>query len=71
MKGVLIMYPYHNKAKKLIKNGHLTHYEFVMKWNQIDDALVLYFDNHRPIPIRSHRHEEYMELLLAENIVKK
>lgn len=60
------MYPYHNKAKMLIKEGHLTHYEFVEKWNQIENALVLYFDNHRPIPIRPHRHEEYMVILLKQ-----
>jgi hypothetical protein len=48
------MYPYHNKAKQLIKQGHLTHCEFVEKWNHIEQALVLYFDNHRPIPIRPY-----------------
>lgn len=57
------MYPYHNKAKKLIRDGHLTHWEIGVKWNQIDEALVLYFDNHRPIPIRPHRYAEYIDLL--------
>ena len=59
------MYPYHNKAKQLIYQGHLTHWELVDKWNHIEKALVLFFDNHRPIPIRPHRHEEYLQILLT------
>lgn len=57
------MYPYHNKAKQLIRLGHLTGWEIVEKWNNISGALVLYFDNHRPIPIRPHRHQEYLDIL--------
>ncbi len=57
------MYSYHNKAKQLIKQGHLTHWELVDRWNHIEKALVLYFDNHRPIPIRSYRHDEYLKIL--------
>lgn len=54
---------YHAKAKKLIKTGHLVRFEIVPKWGNIAPALVLYFDNNRPMPIRSHRWEEYKELL--------
>lgn len=61
------MYPYHNKSKQLIKQGHLTHWEMVEKWNHIEHALVIYFDNHRPIPIRPHRHEEYIKILEFHN----
>lgn len=61
--GGKIMFPYHNRAKQLIKEGHLIRYEFVEKWNHIANALVLYFNNHRPIPIRDYRHNEYMPLL--------
>lgn len=57
------MYPYHNKAKQLIKQNLLIRWEIVEKWNHIEQALVLYFDNHRPIPIRPHRHEEYFKLI--------
>ena len=46
------MFSYHNTAKKLIKDGHLTRFEIEDKWNSIAPALVLFFDNHKPMPIR-------------------
>lgn len=54
---------YHAKAKKLISEGHLTSYEIVPNWNGIRPALVLYFDNNRPMPIREHKFDEYMMIL--------
>lgn len=54
---------YHAKAKKLIAEGHLIHYEIVDNWNGISPALVLYFDNNRPMPVREHRFEEYLKIL--------
>lgn len=54
---------YHAQAKKLIREGHLTHYEFHDRWNAISPALVLYFDNHLPMPIREERWSEYLKLL--------
>lgn len=53
---------YHAKAKNLIETGHLTDYEIVPEWNGISPALVLYFDNNRPMPIREHKFDEYMIL---------
>lgn len=46
------MFSYHNTAKKLIKDGHLVRFEIVERWNAIAPALVLFFDNHNPMPIR-------------------
>lgn len=46
---------YHAKAKSLIADGHLTKFEIVDNWNGISPALVLYFDNNRPMPIREYR----------------
>lgn len=54
---------YHAQAKKLISEGHLIRFEFVERWNQIAPALVLYFDNHAPMPIREERWNDYMKLL--------
>lgn len=54
---------YHAKAKKLIADGHLVKFEIVPKWNSISPALVLYFDNNKPMPIRYYRFDEYLELL--------
>ena len=52
---------YHAKAKQLIADGHLVNMEIVDQWNTIAPALVLYFDNHRPMPIRQYRWDEYLE----------
>lgn len=54
---------YHAKVKKLIAEGHLIDYRVVDNWNGITPALVLYFDNNRPMPIREHRFKEYFEIL--------
>ena len=56
-------YNYHAKAKNLIETGHLVRFEIVDRWGNIAPALVLYFDNHRPMPIREYRFDEYMKLL--------
>ena len=53
-------YNYHARAKRLISDGHLTKMEIVSKWNKISPALVLYFDNHEPMPIRQYRWDEYL-----------
>lgn len=53
-------YNYHAKAKQLINSGHLTEMKIVKRWNNISPALVLYFDNHRPMPIREYRWDEYI-----------
>ena len=56
-------YNYHGIAKKLITENHCTHAEFKQKHNQISPALVLYFDNHNPMPIREYHFEKYITLL--------
>lgn len=53
---------YHAKAKNLIQTEHLTDYKIVDNWNGINPALVLYFDNNRPMPIREHKFDEYMNI---------
>ena len=58
---------YHAKAKNLIRTGHLTHYEIIADWNGIKPALVLYFDNNRPMPIREYRFDEYLILIQKYN----
>ena len=54
-------YNYHAKAKQLIREGHLIKSEIVDKWNNISPALVLFFDNHKPMPIRKYRWDDYIE----------
>lgn len=56
-------YNYHGIAKHLITGGHLLSYEITERWNHIAPALVLYFDNHAPMPIREDRWHEYFSIL--------
>ena len=51
-------YNYHAQAKRLIADGHLINMEIVDRWNTISPALVLYFDNHKPMPIRQYKWDE-------------
>lgn len=48
------MFSYHNTAKKLIKEGYLIRFEIMDRWNSISPALVLFFDNHKPMPVRQY-----------------
>lgn len=61
---VYLYYNYHAKAKQLIADGHLINYSIVGAWNNISPALVLWFDNHKPMPIREYKWDEYWNLIL-------
>lgn len=56
-------YNYHAKAKKLIATGHLIYFEYLPEYHGIAPVLLLYFDNHIPMPIRQYRWEEYEDIL--------
>lgn len=56
-------YNYHGIAMKLIKTGHCEKAEFIQDYNKISPALVLYFDNHKPMPIRENYFILYTSLL--------
>ncbi|MBO4937304.1 MAG: thermostable hemolysin delta-VPH [Clostridia bacterium] len=59
----MFYYNYHGIAKRLIKEGHLLSYSIMPKWNDISPALVLFFDNHNPMPIREYHWEDYLKLI--------
>lgn len=59
---------YHAKIKRLIAEGHFVKFEFLEKYNNIAPALLLYFDNEKPMPIREHKFAEYLTLI--ENLKK-
>jgi hypothetical protein len=63
MKGLFMYYSYHAKAKQLISEGHLTGFEYLDSYNKISPCLLLYFDSHKPMPIRDYRWNEYIPLL--------
>lgn len=59
---------YHAKAKNLIKNGHCIAVSVFKTYHHISPALVFYFDNSRPIPIREYMWNNYLPLIKQFNI---
>lgn len=55
-------FDYHNKIKKLIKDGKLKSFFFEKAYKNIGFALVLCFDD-KKYPIREERFAEYFELI--------
>lgn len=62
-------YNYHAIAKNLLNTGHCIGASFYTRYRHICPALVLYFDNHRPIPIREYRWDEYLPILEEKKII--
>ena len=60
---------YHAKVQSLIKTGHCVKAEIVEKYKDISPALILYFDNNIPMPIRMYRFDEYLDLLKQFEVV--
>jgi len=58
-----LYYNYHAAAKRLITEGHLTGYLFLDEYRGIRPCLLLFFDNHRPMPVRQYRWDEYRPLI--------
>lgn len=65
---IMSYFNYHAKAKKLINEGHCIFAKITEKYNKISPALVLYFDNNPPMPIREYRWGEYFALLKSHGI---
>lgn len=67
----VLYYNYHAKVKKLILEGKLTGYEFLDKYNGISPVLLLYFSDHKPMPIRDYMWEEYLPYIINFDKNKK
>lgn len=61
-------YNYHGIAKRLILSNHCIAVSIFTRYHHIYPAMVLYFDNHKPIPIRQYRWNEYLPLILEKTI---
>lgn len=61
-------YNYHAIAKNLIKNGNCFAVSIFENYHNIRPALVLYFNNHKPIPIREYMWSDYLPLINKQNI---
>lgn len=60
---------YHAKAKRLINSGHCISASIFSTYHNIRPALVLYFENNIPIPIRDYMWKDYLPLLNEHEIV--
>ena len=61
-------YNYHARAKNLLRSNHCIAITIFREYHHIRPALVLYFDNHRPIPIREYMWHEYLPIISEQNI---
>lgn len=59
---------YHAKVQNLIKNNQCIEAKILDKHNNISPALVLYFKNHKPMPIRIEKWDFYFDFLNKHNI---
>ena len=60
---------YHAKAKRLIDSGHCISASVFSNYHHIRPALVLYFENNIPIPIRDYMWKDYIPLLNQNQII--
>lgn len=60
---------YHAKIKKMISQGEFVRFEIVDNYHGIKPAMLLYFKNHPPLPVREHRFDEYFKII--ERLDKK
>lgn len=59
---------YHAKAKHLIKSGNCLCVTIFKDYHNIKPAMVFYFTNSKPIPIRDYMWKNYLELITEYNI---
>ena len=61
-----MFFNYHSKVKRIIQSDTVTKIEIVKDYNGIKPAMVLYFKNNPPMPIREYKWDEYISLLFEE-----
>lgn len=62
---------YHAKVQNLIKENHAICYEYLNSYNGISPCMLIYFDNGKKYPIRSHKFAEYEFLLVKYDVEKR
>ena len=58
-----MFFNYHSKVKRIIETDTITKIEIVENYNNISPAMVTYFKNNPPMPIREHKWDEYIAYL--------
>ncbi len=61
-------YNYHAIAKRLILENNTIGATIFSRYKHISPALVLYFKNHAPIPIRQYMWQDYFLLLKQHGV---
>lgn len=59
---------YHAKAKNLISSGHCMSVSLFKNYHNIKPAMVFYFDNNFPMPIREYMWNDYLPLINKHNL---
>lgn len=59
---------YHARAKHLLKSNSCIAATIFKEYHHIRPALVLYFSNHKPMPIRDYMWHEYLPIIKNLNI---
>ena len=63
---MFMYFNYHSKVKKIIDEDIVVKIEIVDEYHGIKPAMILYFKNHPPMPIREHKWDEYISILLKD-----
>jgi len=66
--NLMTYFNYHAKAKRLIKENYCISCSIFSNYKNIKPAMVLYFSNYKPMPIRDYMWNEYLPLLKEKNI---
>lgn len=61
--NTFMYYNYHAKVKQVLESDTLVKIEIVDEYHGIKPAMLLYFKNHPPMPIREHKWDDYIKYL--------
>lgn len=60
---------FHAKVKHLINSGHCVSVSLFKNYHNIKPAMVFYFDNNLPMPIRDYMWKEYLPLINKHDLI--
>lgn len=67
IQNIYVYFNYHSKVKKLIDEDEIIKIEILDEYHGIKPAMVIYFKNNPPMPIREHKWDEYINYLFLTN----
>ena len=60
---------YHGKVKQIIEEQKVIKIDIVDEYNGIKPCMLLHFKKHKPMPIREHKWDEYIELIFKKPFI--